>query len=506
LVLCTLLLLLTALAVAPNASATFPGANGRIAYQQAFGSTRGLATANPDGTDKRVLAPSGFRPDWSPDGTRVAYLDGPTIYVVNADGTGSVPVFEHSDGVRAVAWSPDGLQIAWADVGTAGCSNAIRVVNADGTDPTVLRMAEGCRVLDLDWGPDGRLTYMVVDSGNTNARLFVAAPTDPPAAPLRTGFGTASEAFSDWAPGQRLISAGVSSSTRVSLDGAGDSLLTPRIRTVWSPDGSYIAGDAAPPRVTVTNDAGSGATSISTTGPSGLGATAWPDWQPLPPLPEQPGYAHPKSATPLHASLVPAYEPCTSPNRVHAAPLSYSSCNPPQPTSNWLIVGTPDANGTAANYTGSLRLTAVLGNPSTPADEADVAITVHLTDIRCQASTAACTGGALSDYTGEVTAFLLASITDRQSGGTVAQPATGTLANWKLPGRFSLPCTPTPDPNIGSNCDTVTSIDALAPNVIKEGKRSIWELDQILISDGGPNGDPTEFAETPFLVQGLFVP
>ena len=41
------------------------------------------------------------------------------------------------------------------------------------------------------------------------------------------------------------------------------------------------------------------------------------------------GYARPKGATPLRASLVPAYTTCASPNRTHGPPLVYPSCNPP---------------------------------------------------------------------------------------------------------------------------------------------------------------------------------
>ncbi len=40
-------------------------------------------------------------------------------------------------------------------------------------------------------------------------------------------------------------------------------------------------------------------------------------------------YAYPKGATPMHIPLVMAQEPCTSPNRVHADPLSFGSCSPP---------------------------------------------------------------------------------------------------------------------------------------------------------------------------------
>src|SRR6266540_822347 len=61
-------------------------------------------------------------------------------------------------------------------------------------------------------------------------------------------------------------------------------------------------------------------------------------------------HVRPKGASPLHASLVPAYKQCTGTgNRTHGAPLAFPSCAPPVQTSNSLTVGTPDANGAGAN-------------------------------------------------------------------------------------------------------------------------------------------------------------
>ena len=42
------------------------------------------------------------------------------------------------------------------------------------------------------------------------------------------------------------------------------------------------------------------------------------------------GYPRPLGATPLSASLVPAYAECTASNRTHGPPLDSASCNPPR--------------------------------------------------------------------------------------------------------------------------------------------------------------------------------
>src|SRR4051794_16766364 len=49
-----------------------------------------------------------------------------------------------------------------------------------------------------------------------------------------------------------------------------------------------------------------------------------PDWQPI-----RSYIVRPKGATPVRASLVPAYQRCTAPNTQHGAPLSFDSCSPP---------------------------------------------------------------------------------------------------------------------------------------------------------------------------------
>src|SRR5690242_20853895 len=67
-------------------------------------------------------------------------------------------------------------------------------------------------------------------------------------------------------------------------------------------------------------------------------------------------HVRPKGATPLRASLVPAFKACGTPNRTHGAPLAFPSCNPPVQASSYLTVGTPDANGAPSNSIGSILL------------------------------------------------------------------------------------------------------------------------------------------------------
>ena len=86
---------------------------------------------------------------------------------------------------------------------------------------------------------------------------------------------------------------------------------------------------------------------------------------------------------------------------MHGPPLAHPSCSSPTQQSGTLTVGTPDANGFVANSSGSVRFDVMLGNPNTPADEADVGIAVDITDVRCAGTNTACPSGQGSDYTGK---------------------------------------------------------------------------------------------------------
>ena len=63
------------------------------------------------------------------------------------------------------------------------------------------------------------------------------------------------------------------------------------------------------------------------------------------------------------------------------------------------------------------------------------------------------------------------------------------------------------DSTIGSECSIVTSADALVPDTVKEGRRSVWQLGQVRVSDGGADADAdTAGDNTQFLTQGIFIP
>jgi uncharacterized repeat protein (TIGR01451 family) len=210
------------------------------------------------------------------------------------------------------------------------------------------------------------------------------------------------------------------------------------------------------------------------------------------------GYPRPKGASPLRASLVPAFNQCTSPTRVHGPPLVFPSCSAPTQTSPHVTVGTPDANGRAANSVGFLRLSVVLDDETTtPDDETDVKLTAEITDVRSKPS--------LADYTGTLQGNAQVRVTDRNNAVT---PGGGTDAATMIdiPFPFNFACATTPDPAVGSTCTVNSSYNAIVPGAVSQLNRAVVGIDQFQVIDGGADGDVFTTPNTLFAVQGIFVP
>jgi hypothetical protein len=223
-----------------------------------------------------------------------------------------------------------------------------------------------------------------------------------------------------------------------------------------------------------------------------------PDWQSL-----TAGFPRPKAASPVRVSLVPTYQPCIAATRTHGPPLAFPSCNPPAQRSTYLTVGTPDATGSPANSTGSLRHTVHVGVPGPPDDSDDV-ITFSLSDVRCRTAILTCASGSLSDYTGELAVLADMRITDRNNavapgGGTEGATVTG------MPLAFTAPCVATATAE-GGRCALNTSANAISPGFARDGKRMIVALSQVSVTDGGSDGQVASLPNQVFAVQGLFVP
>jgi hypothetical protein len=218
------------------------------------------------------------------------------------------------------------------------------------------------------------------------------------------------------------------------------------------------------------------------------------------------GYPRPKGASPFRASLVPAYTPCTTGNTTHGGnpPLNAASCKPPVTITNDVTMGTPDANGAGAGFSGNV----LLKTTATP----DVTITGVFNDVRCGPGTTApakcATANAVSgaDYTGELRAALSLRMTDLwNSTAPGGGPDAATVQDNGLNATF--PCASTTDTTVGSTCTLSTSANALVGGLVIDSKRATWQIDQISVIDGGPDGlISTASGNKVFLKQGVFAP
>jgi hypothetical protein len=214
-------------------------------------------------------------------------------------------------------------------------------------------------------------------------------------------------------------------------------------------------------------------------------------------------HVRPKGATPTRASLVPAYKQCTAANRTHGAPLAFPSCNPPVQASNFLTLGTPDANGAGANSTGFLLVSVRVASPE------DLLLKANITDVRCKAGTSASVCGSANaadgaDYSGELQGNTTLRISDHYNGPSLTEAATVT----DLPLPVNVSCASTTSTTIGGTCTVDTSANAVQPGAIPDGgvSRAVVELAQIQVKDGGADGQAATADNTLFAVEGVFVP
>jgi hypothetical protein len=127
----------------------------------------------------------------------------------------------------------------------------------------------------------------------------------------------------------------------------------------------------------------------------------------------------------------------------------------------------------------------------------DVEFTLSIRDVRKESD--------LSDYTGEVSANASLRVTDHNNTPYPGGPGPGTVQDLGFP--VIAPCVSTASTTIGSSCDVKTTANAVLPNSVADGSRTVWELGQVQVFDGGADGDADSTGDnTLFLTEGVFVP
>jgi Tol biopolymer transport system component len=145
------------------------------------GTPQEIHTVNADGTGQPTALPNpayGAMPDWAPDGSKIAYMafddvtsDGITgwdVHVMNADGSEQRKVTNDGDSAitgngavleRDPDWSPDGTKIAFSGrFRTSPCSpfceqTDIFTIGIDGSDPANITDTNEVGEFFPSWGP-----------------------------------------------------------------------------------------------------------------------------------------------------------------------------------------------------------------------------------------------------------------------------------------------------------------------------------------------------------------
>jgi tol-pal system beta propeller repeat protein TolB len=175
--------LCTLLFVTSSAQATFPGANGKIAFvgtDPTNPGNRDVFTMDPDGIDvTNLTAGSGaldILPDWSRDARRIAFASSRDrnleIYAIDADGSNPTRLTNSPATDLDPSWAPSGKQIVFAS-------------NRDGDFELYLMNADSSNVRQLtnnaaddrqpQFSPSGNMIVFVSDRSGTPAIWVMSA-------------------------------------------------------------------------------------------------------------------------------------------------------------------------------------------------------------------------------------------------------------------------------------------------------------------------------------------
>ena len=250
--------------LAAPAWATYPGANGEIAYARYGGRSvpSTLRTIEPDGTPGRVLARPGVGlPDaeWSPDGTEVAMILGkePNRIVMLDVLTDVRSLVIRSDDVPdtrfidSLGISPTGDEIVFCAVPRGAGNISLYTVGVDGSALT--RISGHRQECSPDWGPTDRIAaerfgfgekIVTMDPDGSNAVVVIRG---------RDADRAAIFSSPSWSPDGARIVVGSTSMNEirpdlwiVDADGSNLTALTDTVRRtehapIFSPDGTRIA-------------------------------------------------------------------------------------------------------------------------------------------------------------------------------------------------------------------------------------------------------------------------
>src|SRR3954447_22178853 len=203
---------LVALALAGSAHATYPGHNGPIAFYSDTDAGAQIFTVRPNGHHLRQIthvAGDAVRPDWSPNGRRIAFeldtADTGSVAIMNADGSDLVVLPPVPGGFEGdPSFTPDGTRIVFERFVPDTNDDAIWRMKVDGSDRH--RIGSGpAGATDPNVSPDGRALSFVSFNGVDFGQALAVSGIDGSRQLRLTPFSFDVGAKQDWAPDGRHV-------------------------------------------------------------------------------------------------------------------------------------------------------------------------------------------------------------------------------------------------------------------------------------------------------------
>jgi Tol biopolymer transport system component len=186
----------------------------------AFSRNGVIHVMSADGTELRSFE-EGTNPDWSPDGTRIAYDNGTRTFVFEPDGAMGRTFI--GDGT-APAWSPDGTRIAVDDLVTQNQTDIFTLSSNGGSRVNITDNAMRAD-REPSWSPDGsRMVFRRLNRReNTGYDIWIM--NSDGSNPVEVFAGPAADINPEWLPDDRILFAPGQGGIAI-LD-PGDGSLTP---------------------------------------------------------------------------------------------------------------------------------------------------------------------------------------------------------------------------------------------------------------------------------------